>query len=151
MAVPEPWYAYGEGVRPGLANAAPPTLIEGQLANASFDLSGNQRVVGTLTTSPPGAATATAPAQQGVGTAAGQILAANVNRVRLKIQNTGTSRIKLGFGQVPTQTAYHVCLPACGNADDGSSEPYIDEIWKGAVNAISSVGGGTVVVEEDTT
>lgn len=111
----------------------------------------NTRQLLTQTTiAPIQSNTSSAPAQQTVGTTAGSILAANANRKRLRIQNTGTTRIKLGFGQTPTQTAYHVCLPACGSADDGTSPPLIDEVWTGAVNAISSLAGGTVVVEEDT-
>ena len=92
----------------------------------------------------------TTPAQTAVGTAEGQILASNSSRKRLMVQNTGTTVVKLAFGNAPTQTAYHVALLAGTAADDGTGGSYLDEVWTGTVRAISSAAGGTCVVSEYT-
>lgn len=111
----------------------------------------NRRLNTNVTVTPVQSNTSTAPAQTAVGTTASTPLAANGSRKRLRVQNTGTTVIKLAFGGTnPTQTAYHLALPACGSADDGSSAAYIDTMWTGAVRAISSSAGGTIVIEEDT-
>jgi hypothetical protein len=108
-------------------------------------------VAGTLSVSPTQSNTSSAVAQTTVGTSASTILAANGSRKRLTIQNTGTTDIYLAFaGKTPTNTAYHRALPACGVANDGSSQPYDDVMETGAVSAISSAAGGTCVVEERT-
>ncbi|HLG97159.1 MAG TPA: hypothetical protein VKX49_12675 [Bryobacteraceae bacterium] len=104
----------------------------------------------SATVTPPSSTTVSPAAQQSVGTASSQIVAANATRVKLIIQNTGTTVIKLNLGaSSPTQNAYHIALPACGSANDESSQPYVDTEWKGAVQAISSLAGGTVVVTEE--
>lgn len=91
----------------------------------------------------------TTPAQTAQGTDAAVILQANPQRKGLMIQNTGTTIIKLTFGAtVPTATAYHVALRASTGADDGSGGVYSDDSWVGVVNALSSAGGGTLVVTE---
>lgn len=65
------------------------------------------------------------------------------------IQNTGTTTIKLNFGSTaPTQTVYHVAIRPGNVADDGIGAVYTDDLWIGAVRAISSVAGGTVVITE---
>lgn len=93
------------------------------------------------------AGTSSAPAQTAVGVVSGEVAAANTARRRVMIQNTGTTVIKLNLGGVAvTQTAYHVALPACAVADDGTGGTYIDEMWNGAIQAISSGAGGTIVV-----
>lgn len=123
----------------------------GNMVPITLDATGKLPVSGSLAVTPTQSNTSSAPAQVAVGTSAVQLLAANVNRKRLRIQNTGTTRIKLSFGAVnPTATVYHRCLPACGSADDGSSAPVEDQIWTGSVQAIGSAAGGTVVIEEDT-
>jgi hypothetical protein len=92
---------------------------------------------------------ANTPAQTSVGAGAGQILAANANRRGMIIQNTGTTTIYLSLGGVnPTTTAYHFCLKACSGANDGSGGAYVDDVWTGAVQAIGSAGGGSVVITE---
>jgi hypothetical protein len=99
---------------------------------------------------PMASTTAGAAAQTAVGTTSGSILASNANRVRCRVENTGTTVIYLGFGQTPTATAYHMALAPCSNAANdgtgGTSE--WDDNWKGAINAISSLAGGTAVVVE---
>jgi succinylarginine dihydrolase len=107
-------------------------------------------VSGSFASTPVQSNTASVVAQTTVGTTSVQILAANAARKRVRVQNSGTTVIKLGFGRTPTQTAYHRALPAGGSADDGSSPPLEDMTWTGAINAISSTVGGTCVVEEDT-
>lgn len=97
----------------------------------------------------PTASTVTAPAQTAVGTTAGEILVANTNRRGLMVQNTGTTVIKLSLGTTdPTQTAYHIALKAGSAANDGLGGVYIDDQWLGAVRAISSAAGGTIVITE---
>ena len=101
---------------------------------------------------PPVSSAATAPAQTTVGAASIQVLAANLLRKGCGVQNTGTTVVKLGLGAAPTQTAYHVALPASGSANDGSSArwdgTFSGVLWQGAVYAISSAAGGTAVVTE---
>lgn len=98
----------------------------------------------------PSSSTGSAPAQTAVGTDAGQILAANASRKRCIVQNTGLTKVKIAFGQTPTATAYHYCLAACSAADAGDGGGWMDDMWTGAVSAISSSAGGTVVVTEFT-
>lgn len=91
------------------------------------------------------------PAQTSVGAVAGQVLAANVDRRGLVIQNTGTTVIYLVLGSgTPTTSVYHVALKPCASADDGLGGAYIDDGWTGAVQAIGSAGGGAIVITEIT-
>ena len=103
-------------------------------------------------TSPPTSTTASVPTRQTVGSTSGSILAANGARKGCSVQNVGTVPVLLGFGQVPTATAYHLALPAGGSSNDGSSQPwdgtFSGVLWQGAVNAITAAGGGAVVVTE---
>lgn len=91
------------------------------------------------------------PAQTTIGAAAAQIVARNVKRKGLIIQNTGTTIIKVTYGSTnPTQTVYHVALAACTAADDGKGGILIDDNWIGPMQGISSAGGGTFVLTEIT-
>lgn len=97
----------------------------------------------------PTSSTSSAPAQTAQGITSAQILASNTSRKRVMIQNTGTTIIKLNLGATTvTQTAYHVALQANSAADAGDGGAYIDEMWTGAIQAISSAAGGTLVVTE---
>lgn len=98
----------------------------------------------------PIARTATStPAQTSVGAVAGQVLAANANRRGLMVQNTGTTIIYLVLGAgTPTTSVYHVALKGGTAADDGTGAIYLDDVWTGAVQAIGSAGGGTLVLTE---
>lgn len=98
----------------------------------------------------PDPATATnTPTQIVQGTTAAVVLPSNIIRKGFTVQNTGTTVIKLSFGSVsPTQTAYHVALSACSVADNGLGGFYSDDTFIGAVHAISSDPGGTLVVLE---
>lgn len=88
-------------------------------------------------------------AQTSIGTTAGEILAANPARRGFSIQNTGTTVLKLLYGPgTPTQTVYHLALPACTAADDGKGGYVGDDPWIGAVQAISSGAGGTCAILE---
>ena len=90
-------------------------------------------------------------AQTSVSGTAGQILAANADRKGLVIQNTGTTTIYLLLGSgTPTTTVYHVALKAAASADDGSGGAYLDDAWTGAVQAVGSGAGGTLVITEIT-
>lgn len=95
--------------------------------------------------------TASAPAQTAQSTTAAQVLAANARRRQVIVQNTGTTVIKLVLGTgTPTQTAYTVALGACAAANDGTGGAFVSDIWRGAIQAISSAAGGTLVVTEVT-
>ena len=90
-------------------------------------------------------------AQTGVTTTAGAIVAANMKRKGLVVQNTGTTVIKLLLGTgTPTQSVYHIALKGCDSADDGTGGVYFDDSWVGPVQAISSAMGGTCVITEIT-
>lgn len=91
--------------------------------------------------------TASAPAQTVVTAVDAQILAANAARKEMMVQNTGTSIVYLTLGAVSTATAYHVALPACAAANDGTGGVYISDWWRGTVHAIAS-GAGDVVITE---
>lgn len=94
-------------------------------------------------------ASASVPAQTGIGTNAARVLAANPRRKRLVIQNTGTTVIKLSFGSTdPTATVYHVALRVCTGADDGSGGSISVDGYTGEVRALSSGSGGTFVITE---
>lgn len=92
---------------------------------------------------------ASTPAQTSVGAGAGQVLAANGGRKGLIIQNTGATIIYLTLGaSTPTTAVYHIALKACAVHDDGTGGVYNDDAWCGAVQAIGSAGGGTLVIAE---
>ena len=94
-------------------------------------------------------ATVTPPAQTAIGTTAAKVLDENAKRKGLIVQNTGLTTIKLSFGEtLPTQTAYHLALKACGVADDGSGAAYFESSWVGIVNAVSDAPGGTCVMTQ---
>ena len=128
---------------------APPS---GDLAIVALDANRNLKIAGSFSSSPPASSTANVPAQTSVGTTAGLILAANAAAKGRRIKNTGTTVIKLGFGTNPTQTAYHMDLSACGNANDGAGGVWDGTIggclYTGAIDAISSLAGGTCVITE---
>ena len=91
----------------------------------------------------------TAPAQTAIGGTAAQFLGPNPKRKGLIVQNTGTTVIYLSLGTTnPTATVYHVALKACTTHDDGSGGVYLDDSWVGAVQGLSSAGGGTCVITE---
>jgi hypothetical protein len=89
------------------------------------------------------------PAQTTIGTTAALILPSNAKRKGVVIQNTGTTVLKLTFGlTMPTQSVYHIALRGGAVSDDGSGATYFEASWVGAVNAISSGAGGTLVLME---
>lgn len=90
-----------------------------------------------------------APAQTSISNVAGALLLVNRARRGLVIQNTGTTIIYLVLGSAtPTSSVYHVALRACSSANDGNGGIYNDDAWIGAIQAISSAPGGTVVITE---
>lgn len=125
------------------------TPSDGDLVVVAVDNQRRLKVVGSFSSTPVQSNTSTVAAQVAQGTTAAEILAANASRVRFMVQNVGTTVIKLILGAgTPTQTAFHVALPAGGADNDGSSPVYIDTLWIGAVQAISSASGGLLVVTE---
>jgi hypothetical protein len=64
------------------------------------------------------------------------------------LQNVGTTRIYVAFGATPTTSNYHFALPAGGSQNDGSSPVYLDTLWLGDVQAISSAAGGLLQITE---
>lgn len=114
-----------------------------------FDASGKLLIAGSLSVGAVTSNTITNAAQTTIGTTAAQILAANASRKRVRIQNHGTTVIKLVLGAgTPTQTIYHIALRANGVAEDGSSPIFVDDMWIGAIQAISSAAGGLISVSE---
>lgn len=106
-------------------------------------------VAASVTVTPTTSTAASVPAQTVVGTTAAQVLAANASRKRVMLQNVGTTRIYIAYGSTnPTTSAFHVALPAGGSAGDGSSQMISDDMWQGAIRAISSAAGGLLVVTE---
>jgi hypothetical protein len=85
---------------------------------------------------------------QTIGASSSAVVNANAARKEVTIVNTGTTFIYLGLGQTPTTTAYHIALAKCTAANDGTGGTWTSDMWKGAVNAISSAPGGTVVLLE---
>jgi len=85
---------------------------------------------------------------QTIGVSSSAVVNANASRKEVTIVNTGTTYIYLGLGQTPTTTAYHIALAKCTAANDGTGGTWTSDMWKGAVNAISSGAGGTVNLTE---
>lgn len=94
------------------------------------------------------ARTVDTPAQTAVDDTAELVLASNPKRKGFIAQNTSDKVIKLAFGSVPSQTAYHIALAACTAADDGKGGTYFENSWVGDVYAIASAAGGTFVIHE---
>lgn len=103
---------------------------------------------GNLIVDEPPSVNSNAPAQTAVAAVSVTVLASNTARHECIVVNTGTTILYLGLGQTPTATAYHVALSACAVANDGTGGVYVSDVWKGAINAIGSAGGGTCVVTE---
>lgn len=89
------------------------------------------------------------PTRVTVDDTAVSLLASLATRKRFFIQNVGTTTIYLGFGgTAPTLTVYYVALSPGVVIDDGKGATYMDELWTGQVQAISSIDGGLVVITE---
>jgi hypothetical protein len=136
---------------PALGTAAGAEDTNGNMAALSLDASGNLKVSGTLTVTPPASGTVSAAGPTAIGASSVQLLAANTSRKRLILQNVGTTRVYILFGAgTASSSNYHISLPAGGNANDGSSPIYSDTLWTGAIQAISSAAGGEVQAMEFT-
>ena len=118
--------------------------------NAITSTAGALDVAGSLTVTPQSSTTASSPSRQTIGGTAASILAVNASRKRCTVQNVGTTILYLAFGATPTTTNFHIALPAGGSTGDGTSTLYSDDLWKGAIEAISSAAGGFVQVTEMT-
>ena len=131
-----------------------PLMVEfgGQLLVAAGDASRRLQVAGVLSTTPPTAATSTSAGPTAIGTVSAQALAANASRVRLVLQNVGTTQLFIleGSGSA-SSTNYTYILPMGGTTRDGSSPVLFDTVWKGAIQWASSAGGGLGIITEETT
>ena len=96
----------------------------------------------------PISSTASATALQTVTSTSATIIAANALRLECVVVNTGIYTVYLGLGQVPTATAYHIALPHCTVAHDGTGGVYVTDIFKGAINAIVASTSGSVCCVE---
>lgn len=89
------------------------------------------------------------PSEVNVGTGSSQLLALNNNRKRFIVQNVGTTKIYLLLGTGTASTSlYSVVLPGGTAANDGTGGSYIDELWQGPVEVVSSGTGGNVALTE---
>lgn len=64
-------------------------------------------------------------------------LSAN-NRASFIIQNQSTAKLYVKLGTGGSTSDYHIILPACTGAADGSSAPYKVDGYKGDVTVASS-------------
>jgi hypothetical protein len=147
------------GFTPGTSTGTPimgvvdpsDTPADGTLAIVALDNQRRLKVNASVTITPPTSSTVSAPGPVAIGTSSAQLLAANALRKRFKLQNVGTTRIYILFGPgTASAVNYHMALPAGGNANDGSSPVYSDDLWIGAIQAISSAAGGEVQAVEFT-
>jgi hypothetical protein len=100
---------------------------------------------------PPSSTTLNTPAATAVTSTSSSILASNTSRKRCRVQNVGLVTVFLGFAQTPTATVYHHALAPCSNsANDGTGGWIEDDMFDGAINAITASASGTVVVTEMT-
>ena len=91
----------------------------------------------------------TTAAQTSVGATAALVTYAKIGRVFLRIQNTGTTTLYLNLNETaPTATVYHAALASCNAANDGTGGIFAVDGWAGAVTALSSATGGTMVITE---
>lgn len=139
---------------PTLGTAAGAEDTNGNMAPLLLDAGGNLKVdvaAGSLTVAPVTSVVASAAGPTSVGTSSSQALAANAVRKRLTIQNTGTTNLYILFGAgTASSSNYHMILRQGGTTNDGSSPPYIDTMWLGAVQWASSTAGGQGVAYENT-
>jgi hypothetical protein len=86
-----------------------------------------------------------------VGTSSAQAIAANSSRKKLVLQNVGTTvlYVLLGAGSA-SATNFTFALPSGGSSKDGTCPVYVDTMWQGAVQWISSAAGGIGVANECT-
>ncbi len=130
-----------------------PLMVEfgGELLIAAGDANRRVQVAGVLSTTPPTASTATCAGPTVIGTSSAPALAANASRVRLVLQNVGTTQLYIleGPGSA-SSTSYTYILPMGGTTRDGSSPVVFDTIWKGAVQWASSAAGGLGIITEET-
>jgi hypothetical protein len=130
-----------------------PLMVEfgGELFIAAGDSSRRLQVAGALTTTPPTASTATSAGPTAIGLSSAVALTANASRVRLVLQNVGTTQLYIleGSGSA-SSTNYTYILPMGGTTRDGSSPVVFDTIWKGAIQWASSAAGGLGIITEET-
>lgn len=150
-ATDEAAFSVGSSTGTPLMGAVNPvdTPPNGDLAIVALDSSRRLKVAGSFSSTPVTASTSSAALQQTIGTTAGQVLASNALRLKVTLQNCGTTVIKILLGSgTPTQSNYHFALPPGGTTNDGSSPLFSDTMWIGAIQAVSSAAGGLLQVTE---
>lgn len=136
---------------PGTGTAAGAQDVGGNMAPLLLDASGNLKIAGSFSSTPVASSTVSAVNIATVGTGTSTLLASNVNRKRVTLQNVGTTKIYILFGAgTASSSNYHIVLQPGGTTADGSSPIYSDTMWQGAIQASSSAGGGSVTVAEFT-
>jgi len=84
-----------------------------------------------------------------IGTGSIQAIVANSNRKKLILQNIGTTRLYVLFGSgTASSSNFTFILPAGGSSLDGSSPIYVDTIWQGSVQWVSSSIGGQGIAND---
>jgi hypothetical protein len=133
------------------------TPANGVLAIVALDSARNMKVniaAGSITVTPPSATTIPNTGLSAIATASVQLLAANSSRVRMILQNVGTTNIYVledatGSGSA-SATNFTYILRAGGSSKDGSSPIILDTVWKGRVVVCGSASGGLVNWTEET-
>lgn len=116
-----------------------------------FDATGKLIVSGSFSATTVQSTTDSSAGPTTVGTSPVTLLAANNSRLKFLLQNVGTTKIWVLFGAgTPSSSLYHIALPAGGTANDGSCPIYIDTMWVGLIQAISSGAGGSCSAVEFT-
>lgn len=160
-------YKSGAAACSAIASANPAEHQEGDAVKHSVDLLGRLRavvdlLVGTLlaplridpvgTTaqpiSTPKSSTVTSQAVT-VGQSSVQALAANPNRKRALVVNTGASTLYVREGDTAASAeTYTYPLAACGQANDGTGGRYESDLWTGAVQVFGTASGAACMVSE---
>jgi len=109
------------------------------------------RVVSRSTTAPPKSNTPTSAGPTAIGTASAQALAANPNRVRYILQNSGIYPIFVLHGAGSAgPSSYTYILHSSGVLRDGWSGLREDSTFTGAVQWACPSNGGLGVITEET-
>ena len=122
--------------------------ITGEDNNASY--SEAKVVSGGLSTTPAKTVTAPAAAPVTVDATSGGtvIVAANVNRLGLMLQNVGTEPCLIRLGGNPSATAYNYVLSKDSGAKVGAGGSLILDNWRGAVKGITEANSTVIAVTE---
>lgn len=105
----------------------------------------------SITATPPVSNTPTSAGPTAIGTVSALALAANANRVRYILQNSGIYPIFVLHGAGSAgPTNYTYILHSSGQLRDGYSGVWVDSTFKGAVQWACPSNGGLGVITEET-